>query len=237
MIKANGLGQRFGTEAPWIFRGVSFQVPQGGSLAILGPSGAGKTLCLKMLAGLLTPTEGWVNLGTHDVGMLFQKNALFDSLTVLENLLFPLRERRGIRGPEADRRARELLEAVGLAHAGAQFPDELSGGMQKRLGIARALIVEPELLLVDEPTAGLDPITSRQIADLLDRLRRARGTTTVVVTNDIARAMQLGETVALLGGGRLTAPETPEQMRANPDPAVRQFLAGALEGPLTSGLA
>jgi phospholipid/cholesterol/gamma-HCH transport system ATP-binding protein len=168
--------------------------------------------------------------------MLFQKNALFDSFTVLENLTFPLRERMGTRGEEARRRARDMLAAVDLQHAEKLFPDEISGGMQKRLGIARALIVQPRVILYDEPTAGLDPITSRTIADLIVGLRRQEGSTLLTVTNDMQRAYQIGDRVCVLAQGRLIDGGTPEQIQATPDPTIRQFIYGLRDGPLTSGL-
>ena len=143
--------------------------------------------------------------------MLFQKNALFDSLTVEDNLLFPLRERLGVQGNEARKRAAELLSAVKLSGSEALHPDELSGGMQKRLGIARALIVEPDILLYDEPTAGLDPITSRIIAELIGDLREKKGTTLVTVTNDIHRAYQLGDRIFMLTQGRLIPGGSPRK--------------------------
>lgn len=236
MVEVSGLGQRFGSAA-WVFRNVSFTVAPRESVVVLGPSGSGKSVLLKTLAGLIAPTEGSVRLGTPNLGMLFQKNALFDSLTVEENLLFPMRERLGIEGKVARTRARGYLQAVGLAGNEALYPDEISGGMQKRLGIARALAVEPELLFYDEPTAGLDPITSRTIAELIQSLRAERGTTLVTVTNDIQRAYQLADRIFLLAQGGLHPGGTPDEVRHSKDPALKQFIYGLREGPLTSGLA
>ena len=137
---------------------------------------------------------------------------------------------------EAKNRASKLLEAVGLAGNEKLYPDEISGGMQKRLGIARALIVEPEIILYDEPTAGLDPITSRTIADLIRALRKQVGSTLLTVTNDMQRAYQIGDRVCLLAQGSLVDGGTPEQVQATENPAIRQFIYGLREGPLTSGL-
>src|SRR4029077_2152636 len=134
-------------------------------------------------------------------GMLFQKNALFDSFTVEENLLFPLKEVKGVTGRAAETRAAHFLKAVGLKGSENLYPDEISGGMQKRLGIARALIVEPEIILYDEPTAGLDPITPPTIADLIRDLRKKSGSTLVTVTNDMQRAYQIGDRIFLLAEG------------------------------------
>lgn len=232
MIYASNLGKRFPSTG-WIFRGLSLDVAEGESVALVGPSGCGKSLLLKCLAGLITPDEGRVTLRSENVGMLFQKNALFDSLTVEENLLFPLRERLGVRGAEARERAREWLNAVGLDGNQNLYPDEMSGGMQKRLGVARALIVEPKVILYDDPTAGLDPVTSRKIADLLNTLRKKSGGTILVVTNDMQRAYQLGDRVCLLLPGELVQAGTPAEVQASSDPRVRQFIYGLLRGPLT----
>lgn len=231
MIQLTGAGKKF--DSTWVFRGVDLHVPAGGSAAIIGPSGSGKSVLLKLMASLLSPDEGTARVASSELGMLFQRNALFDSLSVVENLLFPLREKKGIQGREALRRAQQYLDWVGLGHAGELSPGELSGGMQKRLGIARSLILEPEVVLYDDPTAGLDPITSRKIAGLIRELQARHGTTFVAVTNDMHRAWQLGDHVYLLAQGRLTAGGTPEQARHTTDPALRQFVHGMQEGPLT----
>jgi phospholipid/cholesterol/gamma-HCH transport system ATP-binding protein len=233
MIQIHGLGKCFGKQ--WVFRNAELSVAQGESVALIGPSGGGKSVLLKTVSGLLQPDEGTVTLGSRDIGMLFQKNALFDSLTVEENLTFPLRERKGLTGDPARTRARKMLAAVGLAGNEALFPDELSGGMQKRLGIARALIVEPEILLYDEPTAGLDPITSRTIADLIRELRAQTRSTLLIVTNDMQRAYQLGDRIALLAQGTLTIGGTPPEVQRSSDARIQQFIYGKKEGPLTKG--
>lgn len=217
---------------------INFSVGKGRSYVILGQSGIGKSVLLKILAGLIIPDEGHVSLSTRNVGMLFQKNALFDSLTVHNNLDFPLRERLNLSKSERDHKIKKFLEWVDLAGTGNLYPEELSGGMQKRLGIARALIVEPELLLYDEPTAGLDPITSRLIADLILRLKRELGTTIIAVTSDIMRAFQLADELGLLvrgaNGATLLPAGTPDQARASTDAAIQQFLKGLTKGPLTA---
>ncbi len=235
MISIQSLGKQFAGQ--WVFRGVNLQIAPKESVALVGPSGGGKSVLLKTVAGLLVADEGKVVLNSKNVGMLFQKNALFDSFTCEENLLFPLRERKGLTGAPAKDRAAQFLKAVGLKGNENLFPDEISGGMQKRLGIARALIVEPEILLYDEPTAGLDPITSRTIADLIRELRAQSGTTLLTVTNDMQRAYQIGDRVCLLAQGKLIEGGTPEQVQNTQDPAIRQFIYGLKQGPLTSGLA
>lgn len=234
MIQIQSLGKKF--EERWIFKNVSLSVASQESIAVIGPSGGGKSVLLKMIAGLLPADEGTIRLGTQNVGMLFQKNALFDSFTVEENLLFPLKERKGIIGAEAKKRASFFLDAVGLKGNEQLFPDEISGGMQKRLGIARALIVEPELILYDEPTAGLDPITSKKIAELIAELKQKNGNTVIMVTNDVQRAYQIGDRIFLLAQGTLLGGQSPVETKTTSNLAIRQFIYGLKNGPLTSEL-
>lgn len=234
VITLHSVGKAF--DSKWIFREISLSVGRGESVVLVGPSGGGKSVLLKMIAGLLPLDEGRIECSSGDVGMLFQKNALFDSLTVEENLLFPLKERKGITGQPALALATKFLEAVGLGAAAKLHPDEISGGMQKRLGIARALIVEPEVILYDEPTAGLDPVTSRMIAEMILELRRESGSTLLTVTNDMQRAYQIGDRIFLLAQGSLHEGGTPDDVRQTRHPALKQFIYGLKEGPLTSGL-
>jgi phospholipid/cholesterol/gamma-HCH transport system ATP-binding protein len=235
MIEITDLGKKF--DSRWVFRKINLQVRQQESIALIGPSGGGKSVLLKIIAGLLHADEGSFKLGTPNIGMLFQKNALFDSLTVEENLLFPMKERIGLIGEKAKARATHFLKAVGLDGCARLSPNQISGGMQKRLGIARALVVQPEIILYDEPTAGLDPITSKTIADLIRELRVEEGSTLITVTNDIHRAYQIGDRICLLAQGSLLDGGTPEQVRQTHDPALKQFIYGLTQGPLTSGLA
>lgn len=234
MISLQSVGKRF--DSQWVFEGVDLHVPAGGAAAIVGPSGSGKSVLLRLIAGLMAPDQGTVRVASTDVGMLFQRNALFDSLSVIENLLFPLRQRKAITGPEARDRARQYLDWVGLSHVPDLAPSQLSGGMQKRLGIARALVLDPAVVLYDDPTAGLDPVTSRTIAELIRKLQKSPGstkTTYVAVTNDMHRAYQLGDTIHLLARGRLFNGGTPDQVRNTREPALRQFALGLQEGPLS----
>jgi len=234
MIRIQKLGKKF--QGNWVFHQISMQVKPQESVVLIGPSGSGKSILLKMIVGLIAADEGSVALGSQNIGMLFQKNALFDSFTVQENLLFPLRERRKITGTPAKKLAAHFLSAVGLKGCEELYPDEISGGMQKRLGIARALIVQPEIILYDEPTAGLDPITSKTIADLIQDLRCESKSTLLTVTNDMQRAYQLGDRLFLLAQGRLTFGGTPKEVQSTQDPSIRQFIYGLKKGPLTSGL-
>jgi phospholipid/cholesterol/gamma-HCH transport system ATP-binding protein len=223
-------------------------VESGQSWVFVGPSGGGKSVLLKVIAGLVEPSAGSIRFAGVErsratpqerarqrlsMGMLFQRNALFDSLTVAENVAFPLREVAGLPEDRIRDEVAFFLAAVGLSHAADLFPDEISGGMQKRLGMARALALQPEIILYDDPTAGLDPITSRRIVDLILDLRRQRGTTILAVTNDMNRAFQMADRIAVVFGGGMVVTGTPEETRSHSDPAVRQFISGALEGPLT----
>ena len=237
---------RFGDTS--VLRKVSLEVAPRECVVLIGPSGTGKTVVLKLLAGLVPPTEGQVLVAGQDLhavppmrqrqllfqmGMLFQKNALFDSLTVGENIAFPLREMTPLSEGVIQKRIGEYLEAVGIAHARDLYPDEISGGMQKRLGIARALALEPRMVLYDDATAGLDPITSRRIVELILQLRKKNKSTVVAVTNDMARAYQMADRIAMVVDGKIIVTGNKEQTLACTDPRVAQFVRGRLEGPLT----
>lgn len=203
---------------------VHFEARAQEAVSIIGPSGAGKSTLLKVMAGLIEPTAGKVEVKSNKVSMLFQKNALFDSLSNLDNLIIPLEETLGVSGDEAINRSMKMLEAVGLAASANLFPDEISGGMQKRLGIARALIVEPEVLLYDEPTAGLDPITSRSIAELMIDLHRKNKTTLVMVTNDLQRAYQISDRMYFCHQGKLQEVGSPSEVKKTKDPILNHFI-------------
>ncbi len=239
---------------------VSLSVHPGETVVLIGPSGQGKSTLLKIMGGLIVPTKGEVFIEGNDlqlmtpvdreelakkIGMLFQKNALFDSLTSLENVAFPLREVTGkkLRGgrslapQKSDKEiislSEKFLDAVGIAHARDLLPDEISGGMQKRLGIARALALEPEIVFYDDPTAGLDPITSRKIVQLIAELKTKSNSTIVAVTNDMHRAYQLANRIMMVVDRTVIDMGSPTQTQAHKDPRVVQFIRGLLEGPLT----
>ncbi len=236
ILQAKQIGKHFGSH--WIFRNLNLSIQRGESVVLLGPSGSGKSVFLKLIAGLLEPDEGGIFFPTASIlkpriGMLFQQNALFDSMTAEENLLLPQKECLGITGHVAQKKADYFLNEVGLGLAKHLYPSELSGGMQKRLGVARALILSPDLLLYDEPTAGLDPVTSKKIAELLIRLKQETKSTLLTVTNEIGRAYQIADRIFLLAGGNLREGGTPDETRISPDPWIHQFVRGEKNGPVT----
>jgi phospholipid/cholesterol/gamma-HCH transport system ATP-binding protein len=226
VLTARALGKRFGSR--WIFRDLDLEVQERRTVVIMGRSGVGKTVLLKTLSGVYSADAGSLNLNASNAGMLFQKNALFDSMTVEENLLFPLEERLGLTGLGAAHEVERWLRAVGLEGTHRLRPNELSGGMQKRLGIARALAIRPEFVFYDEPTAGLDPVTARLIAGLLLELSREGKMTAVVVTADLSRALQLGDEIHLLTSNGLVAGGTREQLRNSKHPEFQDFMQGPL---------
>lgn len=245
-LKLQGIEVAFDSQV--VLQNVSVDIPRGEIFVLMGPSGEGKTVLLKTMAGLITPRNGkvfineldWTTLGGAErfaslkkLGMLFQKNALFDSFTCGENVAFPLRETTDLSEEEIQTKVDVFLKAVGISHAKNLYPDEISGGMQKRLGIARALALDPEIIFYDDPTAGLDPITSRKIADLILEMQKKNNSTVVAITNDIKRAYQLGDRIALVVDQELVVTGSPEQTQKHSDPRVQQFIQGALTGPLT----
>lgn len=245
-VELDKVSMFFGAKA--LLHQVSLQVWPGEGLVILGPSGQGKSVLLKIMSGVLAPSMGRVLIQGEDLhrlsgankanvlrkmGMLFQKNALFDSMTVSENIAFPLREVTGLSEEKVAQKVSEFLEAVQIAHARNLFPSEISGGMQKRLGIARALALDPKIIFYDDPTAGLDPITSRHIVDLILRLKQANGATMVAVTNDMARAYQMADRIVMVVDGGVVETGSVEATKAHKDPRIHQFIRGLIAGPLT----
>ncbi|MBM3747026.1 MAG: ATP-binding cassette domain-containing protein [Acidobacteria bacterium] len=222
-----------------VLRDVSFEVPAGAGFCILGRSGTGKSVTVKQMIGLIQPDRGRILIGGEDIvgldaeglarvrmrmGFLFQYSALFDSLTVGENVAFPLRRHSRFGEDEIRERVRGKLERVGLAGIEEKLPSEISGGMRKRVGLARALALEPPLLLADEPSSGLDPVTAREIDELLLDLKLKEGTTLVVVTHNIPSARRIGDELALLHQGRLLARGTPAELEQSEHEMVREFM-------------
>lgn len=232
-----------------ILKNINLKVMRGESFVLIGPSGFGKTVMLKILAGLLPAQEGQVLVFGKSwqdwhgaerlkvlkrLGMLFQKNALFDSLTCGNNIAFPLRETTEMSENEIQNLVDYFLESVGIPHAKNLYPDEISGGMQKRLGIARALALKPEVIFYDDPTAGLDPITSRKIIQMICDLKNQQQSTVIAVTNDMNRAYQMATRIAFIADQEVVITGNKDQTVNHPDPRVQQFIKGSVEGPLTA---
>jgi phospholipid/cholesterol/gamma-HCH transport system ATP-binding protein len=243
MIAVRSLAKKIGEQE--ILRGVDLDVASGETLAIIGRSGGGKSVLLKHLVGLMEPDAGeiWVEgqniiglterqLGTvrEKIGILFQGAALFDSMTVAENIAFPLRE-AGERNPKVLReKVREMLDVVELEGQEEKMPESLSGGMKKRVGLARSIVRRPSCVLYDEPTSGLDPVVSDSINRLIRRLQKRLGMTSVVVTHDMKSAFDVANHVAYLHEGRIYFYGTPNQLQQTSDPILQDFLLGRSDG-------
>jgi phospholipid/cholesterol/gamma-HCH transport system ATP-binding protein len=239
MIEVFNLKKSFGTHT--ILDGVDFQIEKGESVVIVGRSGGGKSVLLKHLIGLLKPDSGRVLIDGENIvpmnersllrirqkfGMLFQGAALFDSLTVAQNVAFAFRGNRALSSQEVNRRVEEVLEMVDLPGVQNKKPSELSGGMRKRVGLARAIIYQPEIVLYDEPTTGLDPIVSDSIDQLIERVRDRLHVTTVVVTHDMRSARRLGQRILMLHNQKIYITGTAEEIFKSEDPVVSRFVQG-----------
>jgi phospholipid/cholesterol/gamma-HCH transport system ATP-binding protein len=237
IIELRGLDKRFG-ERP-LFADLSLSIARGETLTILGASGSGKSVLLKTIIGLVDVDDGAVLIDGEDivplseearvpfrrrVSMLFQGGALFDSLSVADNVAFPLRRQRRSDEAEVSARVAESLALVDLPDTGAMMPAELSGGMKKRVALARAIVTEPEVILYDEPTTGLDPMSTRRIDDLIRSVQRRLGVTSIVVTHDLPSAFLVSDRMAMLAGGRIVAVDAVEPFRRSRDREIRAFL-------------
>jgi len=244
-VSVRGLGYEIAGHV--ILDGVSLEIAPREIMAVMGMSGGGKTTFLKCCAGLTRPTAGEVYIGETEIahltesrlntvrrriGMVFQYAALFDSMDVYDNVAFGLRYNSHLSEAEIHKVVEEKLEAVGMVGAERLMPAELSGGMRKRIGLARALATNPEVLFYDEPTSGLDPIVASVIDELIVRVRDTLGVTSVVVSHTIASIFRIADRVAMLYGGRFAAVGTPEEIRQSDDPVVRQFIEGRSKGPI-----
>ena len=242
-VRLDRVSKAFGARR--VLDDVSFEVPTGAGFVILGRSGTGKSVTLRHIVGLMTPDRGRVFVGADEIsglsgpelsrvrrtiGFLFQNAALFDSISVGENVAFPLRRHTRLSDREVRERATEKLDAVGLGSEYDKMPAALSGGMRKRAGLARALALDPPILLVDEPSAGLDPITADEIDELLLGLKERGGTTLIIVTHDLASARRLGDTLLMLHEGRIAAQGTAADLERSSDPLVRSFMSSQHSG-------
>ncbi len=230
-----------------VLSGVSLSIHRGESIVVIGQSGCGKSVLLKHIIRLLSPDKGHVYFDGQDltamrfhelvsvrqrIGMLFQSAALFDSMTVAENVGLGLKESRQYSKKEIAERVKEKLALVGLSNAIEKSPAELSGGMRKRVGLARAIATDPEVLLYDEPTTGLDPITADMIDNLIVSLNKKLNVTSVTVTHDMKSAFKIADRIVMLYQGRVQFDGSPEQVRTTSDPIVRQFISGSSQGPI-----
>jgi phospholipid/cholesterol/gamma-HCH transport system ATP-binding protein len=251
-IKIRGLNKTFGVQH--VLRGIDLDIERGKTNIIIGGSGQGKSVLMKHLMGLLKPDEGQIWVDGEDIvplgdvemgrirrkfGMVFQYAALFDSMNTVENIAFPLLERYRLSKTEVMERVRDLLRRLDLAHVAGieqKFPAELSGGQRKRVGLARALIDRPEILLYDEPTTGLDPVATKNVDEMIRRTADEFGVTSVVISHDMASTFRIGDRIAMLHEGRIIVSGTAREVLASTRPELREFieisgLAAAGGGP------
>jgi len=245
MIKIVGLHKSFGPKT--VLRGVDLEIARGETMAVIGQSGSGKSVLLKHVMGILRPDKGeiWIDgleitrlkdhelLGiTRKFGMLFQAAALFDSMTVGENVAFGLMRHTSFEPEEVRRVVAESLERVGLRGIEGLMPYELSGGMKKRVGLARAIAYRPEIILYDEPSTGLDPIRADSINDLILQVQKDLCATSVVITHDMTSSYKVADRIAMLYEGRIIEIGTPAEIQGSANPVVRQFIHGQAHGPI-----
>jgi phospholipid/cholesterol/gamma-HCH transport system ATP-binding protein len=239
-VVVKGLHKSFGPQQ--VLKGIDLAVNKGEILAILGKSGTGKSVFLRLLIGLEKPDAGSISIRGEDtthlsmdqmnemrkkIGFLFQEGALYDSLTIAENVAFPLRRHTKLSDSERADKVRALLLSVGLDKDLEKMPSDISGGMRKRVGLARALALDPEILLFDEPTAGLDPVTAAEIGKLIQKLRQERNVTSIVVTHDMHAAHHFSDRLVMLKEGNILIAGTFEDLEKSKDPFVEQFLKDA----------
>ena len=249
MIEIINLCKSFGGHK--VLNNLNLTINTGETTVIIGRSGCGKSVLLKHIIGLLKPDCGQILVDGRDVarmdekelnglrmqfGMLFQGAALFDSMSVLENIAFHMIEHRNSPPEEIEKRVKECLALVGLKGIEVKKPAELSGGMRKRVGLARAICMRPKTMLYDEPTTGVDPIMGDAINDLILELHKQLKVTGIAVTHDMTSAYKIANRMAMLYNGRIIATGTPDQIKNSQDPIVRQFVTGASKGPITEGI-
>ncbi|MGH7770488.1 MAG: ABC transporter ATP-binding protein [Candidatus Binatia bacterium] len=245
MIRVVDLYKSFGAQK--VLKGVNLDFVKGKITTIVGTSGCGKTVLLKHLNALLLPDRGAVLVDGVDItklrqkelyeirgrfGVLFQGAALLDSMTIFDNVAFPLREKTDMSEPDIGKKVDERLDQVGLEGMGYKFPAELSGGMRKRAGLARALVTDPEIVLFDEPTTGLDPILASSIHQLIARTQKTFGFTGVVVSHTIPQVFDISDYVAILANGVIEEAKPAKEFQASQNPVVQQFIRGETEGPI-----
>jgi len=245
MIKLVDLHKSFGKQK--VLDGLDLDIEEGKTTVIIGRSGGGKSVLLKHIIGLLRPERGQILIDGTDItklndralneirkkfGMLFQEAALFDSMTVGENVAFPLREHTPMKEKEIRETVADRLRSVGLTGVEEKMPSELSGGMRKRVGLARAIAMRPQIVLFDEPTTGLDPVMTEAINRLIIDTQKNLNLTCVVISHDIRSIFEIGHRIAMLYEGKIIENGTPEELRGSQNPVTLQFLAGSIEGPI-----
>jgi len=245
MIKLVDVHKSFGRQK--VLDGLNLEIEAGKTTVIIGRSGGGKSVLLKHIIGLIKPDRGQVLIDQSDItalsekdlnevrkkfGMLFQEAALFDSMNVGENVAFPLREQTKLTDQEIRQIVADRLRAVGLSGVEEKMPSQLSGGMRKRVGLARAIALHPQIVLFDEPTTGLDPVMTEAINQLIMETQKNFNLTCVVISHDISSIFRIGHKIAMLYEGRIIAYGTPEEIRASDNPVMKQFLSGSVDGPI-----
>ena len=233
-IKVENLTKEF--DGRKVLDNISFEVEKGEILSIVGFSGSGKSTILKILCGLLKADSGKINISDGDVAMVFQYSALFDSLNVFDNISFALQERKEFKGKYTKERLKEIvaksLNTVGLSGIEEKYPHELSGGMQKRVSLARAIVTKPEFILYDEPTAGLDPVASTVIENYILRLRDETQATSIVVTHQMSTIKRCSDKVIMLYDGHIVFRGTPDDLLKADNPYTKQFVSASIDGPM-----
>lgn len=242
MIEVINLYKRFGQQE--ILRGVDLKIDEGQTLALIGGSGKGKSVLLKHIIGLMQPDHGDVFINQQNInrlhgkalkklkeqlGVVFQFGALFDSLTVFENVAFPLNEKTRLSPSEIEKKVIAELKTVGLEHDAEKYPAQISGGMRKRVALARCLILSPKIIFFDEPTTGLDPVIAQSIYRIIRKLQSERNITALIVSHEIPGIFKVVNRVAMLHDGKIIASGTPDEIQASSNPVVQKFLTGELE--------
>ncbi|NLF25244.1 MAG: ATP-binding cassette domain-containing protein [Deltaproteobacteria bacterium] len=246
MISVEGVHKSFGRQI--VLDGVSLQVQPHEILAVVGPSGVGKSVLLKLIMGILQPDRGCITIKGESIceacsegrrnkiraccGVLFQSAALFDSLTVFDNIAFPLREEKHLPRDEVNQRVLDMLEALSLKKYAFRYPEQLSMGIRKRVGMARALVREPEIFLFDEPNTGLDPMDGQEVYELINDCRKKWKFAGLVISHEIPEVFQVSDRVAMLWNGKVVEEGPPAQLIKSTNPIVQQFLKGKTDGPI-----
>ncbi len=246
MISINNVYKQFGSQV--VLNGINLIIPDGQTTTIVGPSGVGKSVLLKLIMGILTPERGEIYIDDDNIttagseaernrirerlGVLFQSAALFDSITVYENIAFPLKARTKLSRNEIREEVAAMLQAFGLEQFALKYPQEISMGIRKRVGMARALVMKPKIILFDEPNTGLDPLVGQEVYALINECRKKWGFTGVVISHEIPEVFQVSDRVAMILGGKIIANGTPTELMNSTDLAVRQFILGKTDGPI-----